>query len=210
MTITVFGATGKIGKRVVVLAIEQSISVRAFVHSSFEGLPDSSLVTIVHGNAHLAGDVIDAIRGSDAVISCLGSWGTPTKDILSKFTQVAIPAMNKQRVKRLITLTGADALAPDEQPGRIGHITHTLFSRLAPQIMRDSEEHLRLLEASSLDWTSLRSPVMLSFGAATNYKLQTDPPKPWQTIGRDQVASAILRLATSQEFIREAPFITRN
>lgn len=81
MQVTIFGANGKIGTLVVTELLARKNSVKAFVHNHAT-LPENVNLTVVKGDIHSATDVSQALQGSQAVISALGSWGTPQKDIL--------------------------------------------------------------------------------------------------------------------------------
>jgi putative NADH-flavin reductase len=88
MNITVFGAGGRVGCLVVGELLARHHTVTAVVQSVPRVKLDS--VTYVIGDVRNATDVERALQGSEAVISTLGSWGTPTKDILSSGMKVIV------------------------------------------------------------------------------------------------------------------------
>ena len=206
--ITVFGATGNIGSRVVQLLLKKKYRVVAFVHGehSFEQSPN---LKIVNGDIYNDADVAAALKGSKLVISALGSWGTQRKDVLSAGMFSIIPAMKKQGIRRIVTLTGADARIPDDKPSVLHKLTHAFFGAAAPKIMRDGEQHMRMLSKSGLDWTTLRSPVMNNTGQVGTYALRMTLPGVFETIHRDDVAAALVWLAETGEFTHKAPIIYR-
>ncbi len=190
MNITVFGASGKVGQLVVKRLIDQGHSVQAFVHGTAP-FAESDQLTIVKGDVHSAEDIARALHGADAVISCLGSWRTPTKDILSSAMRHIAPEMQRRGIKRIVSLTGAAARAPHEQFRLRDRLNRRLLMLAARDILVDGEEHLRLLAESDLDWTVLRSPVM-SNRAASGYRLRDVPGSPFETISRQTVATAMV------------------
>jgi putative NADH-flavin reductase len=196
MRIVIFGANGRVGNLVVKEALKRGHKVSAFVHSrsSFDYNPS---LKIVKGDIYNPKDVENAVKGSDAVISALGSWGTPKKDILTTGMKNIIPAMQNNKTKRIVSLTGSDALAPGDTKTLIYILSHFTLSRLAPKILKDGETHIKLLSDSDLNWTVVRSPVMNS------------RPKPWSTINRKSVALAMLDLAESNKNVKSAPHIIR-
>ncbi|MEJ0072736.1 MAG: NAD(P)H-binding protein [Candidatus Saccharibacteria bacterium] len=209
MQITVFGASGKVGSLVVEEALRRGYTVTAFVHSHSLFAPSGKL-GIVKGDIYNAEDVAKALKGSDAVISTLGSWGTPGRDVLTAAMRAIIPAMTERSIRRVVTLTGSGAQAPDKPAGS----GHRLFMRLlaplpAGKVFRDGEAHMRLLAASDLDWTTLRSPVMNNFGKGS-YRLDLKSGGPLATINRKAVAAALLDQLDSREFLDRAPIIHRN
>ena len=203
MNITVFGASGKIGRLVVEQLLKDGHTVTVFVHQSSAFVPNEQL-KIIKSDVHNAAFVEAAVRGSDAVISTLGSWHTSTKDILSSAMRFIIPAMQQDGIKRIITLTGSGAWAPGDKITLSNKLQHAVFSTVAKSIIRDSEEHLRLLTTSQLDWTCIRSPVMKD-GEATGYRLDAELPKPWERVSRSSVAQAIVDQLQDQRHLQLAP-----
>lgn len=208
MKVLVFGANGRVGLLLVKQLVKQNYEVVAFVHGN-NNLPKSSLISVIKGDIYSRENVSSAMKGCDVIISALGSWGTPKKDILTSAMENIIPEMEKQKIKRIITLTGADALASMEKPTLIQQVTRPIFTLLAKNILEDSEKHITLLENSKLDWTILRSPVMNNIGNPKNFCLKDKPPNPFRTINRQSVAIALSNQITDTAFIHQAPFIYR-
>lgn len=207
MNILIFGANGKVGSLVTQQCLDSGHTVTAFIHGNnqFDANPN---LAVVQGDVYDPVVITKTVPGHDVVISCLGSWGTPNKDILSKGMLNIIPAMQSAGVRRIVSLTGADANAPGDQNNLLRRINHWVLSKLASKILKDGEDHIRLLSESNLDWTVVRSPVMNNRGSA-NYYLGDRRPMPWQTINRGAVAAAVYAAATSDKFIQSAPYITR-
>lgn len=210
MKITVFGAGGKVGRLIVEGALAAGDEVVAFVHHDPHFLAHPRL-SIVRGDVHNAEDVTAAIKGSDAVISALGSWGTKKKDIVSTGMAAIIPAMQANSVRRVVSLTGSDARARGDSLGFVHRLSH-VFIKYSPaaKILADGEWHVELLEQSDLDWTVVRSPVMNTRGDREGFSLTSTRPLPWATINRHSVVSAMLGLARSRDHLSQAPFIVRD
>jgi putative NADH-flavin reductase len=207
--VTVFGANGNIGSRLVRLLLENDYKVVAFVHGTFD-FPKNSNLKIVRGDIYEAAQVKRAVKGSDIVVSTLGSWGAPKKDVVSSGMRTIIPAMNAYGISRIVTLTGADARDPHDKPTLSHKITHALFGAVVIKILKDGETHMRLLRESNLDWTTLRSPVMNETGGVGNYTLRFTLPGLFETIHRDDVAAAMLWLVETGQYSRRAPIIYRS
>lgn len=209
MRITVFGAGGKVGRLVVKGALDAGHDVTAFAHHDPKFAKDPRL-TVVRGDIHDPEDVVKAVKGADAVISALGSWGTETKDIVSAGTANIIPAMEAAGAGRVISLTGADARAEGDRLSLMHRLTHAAIQVTPPRkILADGERHIRLLERSGLDWTVIRSPIMNERGDRGSFRLGTGRPAPWATVNRHSVALAMLHLLDTDKYSRQAPFITR-
>lgn len=209
MKLVVFGANGKVGTLVVKKALSEGHTVVAVVHGDSH-LPTHDNLTVQKGDVYDATSVAKAIAGADTVISALGSWGTPKKDILTRGMEHIIPAMQSHKARRIVSLTGADAWAEGDDSSVFHSMTRKLLSIVAGKILRDGEEHIALLQKSDLDWTVVRSPVMNERGNAA-YQLITTRPKPWQTIHREAVAETLLELAIAKAnpYTHTAPFIHR-
>jgi len=204
-TITVFGASGKVGRLVVANALSQGYTVKAFVHSHGDFTEHPNL-TIVKGDIYAALDVATAIEGAYAVISTLGSWGTPKKDVLSAAMHYIVPAMRAGGITRIVSLTGADARASGDTLGIIHRLSHLGINIVAGKILDDSERHISLLERSELDWTVIRSPIMTS-RKSTIFTLTHTRPLPWSTITRQCVALALLAELGPDHHSQQALFI---
>ncbi|MGB4768460.1 MAG: NAD(P)H-binding protein [Candidatus Saccharimonas sp.] len=206
MNIAIFGASGNIGSRVTHLLLAQGHSVVALTHRS-TNLPTHAALKVVRGDIHNRADVEAMLVGADLVISTLGSWGTKQKDILTAAMSNIVPIMESQGITRVISLTGAGVLLSSDAVAWYDRLNVAMLALVAPKILHDGENHLKILTASQLDWTVLRSPVMTN-RTAHCYRLQSRPPLPWQTVSRDNVAQAIVNLIDSTEYAQIAPFIT--
>ena len=72
--IAVFGATGRVGREFVKMALDSGYSLRVLVRkrSSFE-LNNDNRVEVIEGDATNAEDVAAVVAGSDVVVSVLGT-----------------------------------------------------------------------------------------------------------------------------------------
>lgn len=203
MQIAVFGASGKVGRLVVQQALQRGFRVVAFVHSHNPFAANPNL-TISTGDIYKADDVARAINGSEAVVSCLGSWGTPRRDVLSSAMERIIPAMQAQGVERIVTLTGIGVQA---QPSTALVFGLRLLQWLpAGKVFADAEKHVQMLAASDLVWTTICSPV-INKSPKTAYYLKQKGMNPLRFISRAAVATALLDQLSSKEFLRQTVVI---
>jgi putative NADH-flavin reductase len=207
MQITVFGASGMVGSRVVARLLEEGYFVVAFVHSSNRLQPNQKL-NIVQGDIHDRQAVAKAIKGSDAVISALGSWGTTAKDILTAGMKNIVLVMESANISRVISLTGADARAAGDSLSLLHRFTHFGLGLVGRKVLRDGEKHIALLQTSKLDWTVIRSPIMNDRGSLSYY-LSNKRPLPWRTVNRQSVAKALVDQLENKKHLQDSPFISR-
>lgn len=204
-TLTLFGASGNVGKLVVADALAQGYIVRAVVHTHdvFETHPN---LTVIKGDIRDRATIKEALETADSVISTLGSWGTKQKDILNTAMKNIIPEMHTAGIGRIISLTGAEARATGDSLSSIHRLAHVGISVIGRKILRDSEQHIALLEKSTLDWTVIRSPIMTNATSST-YSLTTKRPLPWQTISRQSVAAALLSELGHEHHSQQALYV---
>ena len=80
MTLTIFGATGMVGKQLVKLALFKGYQVKAFGRNIFTaGFAEDENLQLIAGTLFDEEQVYDAVMGSDAVLSALGG-GTDGTD----------------------------------------------------------------------------------------------------------------------------------
>ncbi len=207
MNIVVFGASGRVGAKVVHRLLADDHEVVAFVHGKHQ-LPESEKIKVVQGDIYNSDAVAHAIKGADVVISALGSGAPKKKDVWPAEMRTIIPAMKELNCLRIISLTGAGAFGSSDTPTSLDKLNHFLLGIIAPKILHDGEEHMQLLRESGLNWTVLRSPVMKA-GSKRGYKLGKKFPLPWATIDREDVVDAMIQILDDHSFFQEAPFITR-
>jgi putative NADH-flavin reductase len=202
MNILLFGASGHVGTLVLDEALRRGHAVTAFVHTS--PLEPRDRLSIVRGDIYDPTDINAAISGHDAIISTLGSWGTKRKDVVSTAMRHIIPSASAHGIRRLVTVTGNIACAPEEDHAAGMRVSHGLMGLFAHRILKDADDHLARLYASDLDWTVVRSPVMTS-SDGTSYVLNRKVFA--LSVSRHAVAHALVDLAENREWLQAAPFI---
>lgn len=206
--VTVFGANGRVGRLVVAELVNRGHTVVAFVHNA-SNFVETPQLRVVQGDIYSPKDVNKALEGSTAVISALGSWGTPMKNILTVGMKHIIPAMQAQGIMTIISLTGADARAKGDELGLIHRLTRPLLNIAMGKVMADAELHIKLLEESDRDWTVIRSPIMLKRSPNhERYKLDVRRAFPWETVPYRLVALAMVNSLQDRSWSKEAPFIS--
>lgn len=205
--VTVFGANGKVGRQVVDEALRRGYHVVAFVHRSSQ-LESSPQLKIVQGNIYSLEDVDAALEGSDSVISALGSWGAPNKDILTVGMKHIISSMQRRGIRRIVSLTGSEARASGDHLGIIHRLMHLALGVAAGKVLVDGERHIAQLEKSQLDWTVIRSPIMSSAEPNNDqYQLNQKRPYPWVRVSRRLIILAMVDGIHDHTWRHKAPFI---
>ena len=205
MKLIIFGASGRVGHLVVDEAVRRGHHVTAIVYKKSER-HFSSAVEVREVDVHDKRQVIGSVKGHDAVLSALGSWGTEAQDILSVAMTSVIPAMESYRLKRIVSLTGADARIAGDRPRLSSRILRSLLVTIGPKVVNDGEQHIHLLQNSQLDWTVVRSPKMKN-GAPHAYQLSQKSANAWEVVSRRTIACAMLDLIEDGTYLKQAPII---
>ena len=206
----VIGASRGIGLQVVERALADGFHVRAFARgASGIGLSHSRLEKW-SGDALNRDDVEAALEGVAAVVQALGV--TPSLErtfrpvtLFSQATRVLLPAMNKTKVKRLVSITG---FGSGDSARRMRRIERLPFQFFLGRAYADKSVQERLIRDSDRDWTIVR-PVVLTNGPRTGrYEVLTGAAD-WRNgfISRADVADFVVRALDDPATIGEAPVI---
>jgi uncharacterized protein len=175
MTITIFGATGMVGQQLINVALSKGFVVKAFGRN-VESLIDKDLASkkfiAIKGYVFDASDVLNAIKGSDAIISCLGGSIDGNDKTRSLGIKNIITQMQKSNCTRIIAIGGVGVLQANET-------TLMLDTPNYPQEFKAvAAEHLlafTMLEKSNLSFTFVcpstikNKEATSSFTTAANY-----------------------------------------
>lgn len=202
--ICIFGADGCTGVEVVKKAIASGNDVIAFVYSKDNLDQFDTLVEIVQGNILDAKAVEKAVKGADSVISVVGHIKNTDPLMQTKGIQNVISAMKEYNIKRLISLTGTGARIPNDTPSMIDRFLNMIISKIDPQRINDGIKHTEAIAESHLDWTILRVLKLTNNQFLGEYTLTEHGPAEYTT-SRAKVASIMIDLATSLDYVRKMP-----
>lgn len=205
MHITVFGATGQVGKRIVQQALNQGNQVTAFgrnVESLIDQDNINEKLTAQKGYLFDEKDVAKAIDKADVIISVLGGASDGSDKTRSLGIKQIINQMQKKGKKRIIALGGMGILNAEDN-------TLLLHAKDYPEeYLAVGMEHLKafeLLLESNLDWTFF-CPADIHdkdetgiFITSVNYA----PDPNHFRINAGDLAMAMLKAATNQEYIQQ-------
>ena len=115
MKLIIFGATGMVGKQLVQQALFGKNHVKAFgrnVHTT--DYLETENLELVQGALFDEGEVYNAIKGCDAVLSAIGGSMDGTDKTRTLGMKNIIKQMQKAGVKRIIAIGGLGVLNADE------------------------------------------------------------------------------------------------
>lgn len=165
MKLTVFGATGQTGQRLVAQALARGHAVTAVARRPEAVAERHPNLTVLAGNFGKPDSLDLAVRGADAVLSAIGAPMSPAATrIHADSARAILAAMGRAGVKRLICITSGGT-NPDHDPN-LPFAFQYGFKRIFGNIYRDQMEMEKLVTASDRDWTIVR-PAQLTNGPAT-------------------------------------------
>lgn len=204
MKLIIFGATGSVGKPLVLQALGLHHQVTAFVRS------EKGLAEFEHSNLRIVeGDVFDlnavkkAIEGHDAVFCVLGAGRNG--EVRSRATRNIIQAMKALNVNRFICQSTLGA--GDSHANLNFFWKHIMFGWFLKPAFLDHEEQEALVRKSDLDWTLVR-PAAFTDGPVTGKFRHGFTPADKSIklkISRADVAMFLLMQLQTKEYVRKTP-----
>jgi len=203
----VLGATGHLGQTLVKKLLNNNYSVITLVRNSKKlKIKDKNLKTIL-GNVVDVDDLSNALFNIDVVISVLGHGFRTSFPIQEKTMINLLPLMEKNKIRRLITITGAGLKIKGDPPSFITDITEKIFYLVDPYRMQDAKNQQVLIEKSNLDWTVIRTPIHNNKNNENISKAGFNQPPLWKTISRDAISRFIIDCIENDQWVKKAPII---
>jgi len=174
MKITVIGATGNAGSRVVSEALSRGHEVTAVVRNSTTTSSLPAGIKIITGDASNALDVTAFSTGQDVVISAIRPASGLESDVIPT-TRALMDGLSKTKV-RLLIIGGASTLTVPNTGGKTVIEDSNYLPVSARHIGKASAEQLEVcLAESRVDWVYLSPAAQFSPGERTGkYRLGTE------------------------------------
>ncbi|HEV2529137.1 MAG TPA: NAD(P)H-binding protein [Thermomicrobiales bacterium] len=211
MRLTIFGATGGVGR----LAVEQALAaghhVTAYARSASKLTIQHPNLTVVEGQLSDADAIRLAVAGSDAVVSALGptlargATGTP----LTEGTYLIVAAMKAEGVRRYVGMATPSIRDPHDGRSLTGLILPVMARVFLPNALRELRGMTDAVQASDLDWTIGRFSRPTdgpATGTVRSGFLGQD--KVGMAITRANIAAWLLEQVEGRTYIKAAPVIS--
>jgi len=186
MELLVFGASGRVGRRLCNYARSDGHSVTAFVRDAVRA-PDG--VAVVEGDVTDAGAVADAVRRQDAVCSALGPDDRGDLSVLETGTDNIVDAMSQDGIDRLVVVAAAGIL--QATPGRLRLDMAEFPHGLQPLATAHHSVYERI-RGTGLDWTLVCPPQMPDGPPTNHYRTAVEYlPDGGQSVSTGDVAALV-------------------
>lgn len=203
MTITIFGATGMVGKQLVKEALLMGYTVKAFGRNVFAAdFPENDQLELLHGALFDAGQVRHAIKGSDAVLSAIGGAFDGTDKSRSLGMKNIIEQMEKEKVSRIVAVGGMGVL--EDENGQL-LMDNEDYPREYLPVGREHLKAYEYLKHSKLDWTFVCAPNLVDADASGEYLAASEqnPPVADLRIKTGDLALFMLTEISKNQYIKQ-------
>ncbi|AVT31409.1 MULTISPECIES: NAD(P)-dependent oxidoreductase [unclassified Plantactinospora] len=218
MKLTVFAASGGIGRHLLRQAVAAGHDVTAVVRSpaSLAGEPDAVRVVPADLSDPDPAVLADAVHRADAVLSGLGPRSMAESGVASRGTREIVTAMRARGVRRIVVVSAAPISTvaapgrpkPPPDPGE-GPLLRYLLGPVLKTVLRKPYADLaameELLRESDLDWTVVRPPRLTDKPLTGAYRTAYGRSvRGGLVVPRADVAHCMLRALEQPETIRQA------
>jgi uncharacterized protein YbjT (DUF2867 family) len=212
LRITVFGASGGIGREIVRQALDAGQHVTAVVRTAADftlSHPDLDVVRVT-GLAD-PDPLVPALKSADAAISSVGPRGPRQVTVASTATRGILAALDLAGVRRFLAVSAVPVgPVPEGESFTNRRILLPLISTLLRGIYGDLAVMEREIRASGTEWTIVRPPRLVNGPVTGRYRTTIGGNVPrGRTLRRADVAHAMLAMVTDPATVRQAVGVAR-
>jgi putative NADH-flavin reductase len=206
MRVAVVGASGRTGRATVAHAVAAGHDVVAVVRTA-SSAPDGAATAVA--DARDVAALTSALKGCDAVVSCLGHVpGANDPAILGEGAAALRKAMTAATVSRVIAISAAGAYVQDDDP-LSRYLAKPLVARYFGATFDDTRAMEAAFASSAARWTMLRPSRLIPGESAKPYRAGIDRAVWWHYNTRfDTVGRAAVDALTTDAWVEHAVFIT--
>lgn len=158
MKLTVFGATGGIGRELVQQGLAAGHEVTAVVRDPARLTVTGAQLQVVRADLTDPEVLRPAVTGRDAVLSGLGPRARKDAGIAARLTRVVLAAMEAEQVRRVLAVSAGPVGPAPVDEGAVDRWMRGLVSAVLKDVYADLSEMEAELAASGTDWTVVRPP----------------------------------------------------
>ncbi len=203
MNLIIFGATGMVGKHLVKQALLKGHHVKAFGRNVFTELNmEEKNLELIKGALFDEGEVSNAIKGCDAVLSALGGGFDGNDKTRTLGIKNIIAQMKKNTIKRIVAIGGLGVLNFDEN---ILLLDREDYPKEYLPVGLEHKKAYEYLKESDLDWTFVCPPNIIDHEVTGLYITKANyPPEPNNNkIYAGDLAMFMLNELGRNEYVKE-------
>ncbi|HEY9036790.1 MAG TPA: NAD(P)H-binding protein [Pseudomonadales bacterium] len=211
MNITLFGATGDLGRECLQQCLQAGHTITVLVRSPHK-LPAelASRITVVQGDALNAADVARALpQGTDAILFAIGvDEKTSPPDLCTDVTRLIIEVMRARHIPKLVWCGGGSNIVADDVVTFGARFVRWYAEVFLKHRHTDKEHQLALLDNSpDIRWIGIR-PLQMGPGAKTgHYRLGFNRFSALSKITFADCAHAMVNMLDDDRWLGKAPII---
>ncbi|MFD7137884.1 NAD(P)-dependent oxidoreductase [Streptomyces sp. NPDC059894] len=210
MKLTVFGATGGIGREIVRQALDAGHQVTAVVRTP-SGLDiTGEALEVFRADLTAPQAVRPAVAGKDAVLSGLGARSRKDAGVATRLTRTVLRAMEAEGTRRLLVVSAAPVGPAPEDDGPLDRAVRGIVSAVLKDVYADLREMEAELTRSATDWTVVRPPRLQNKPFTGRYRTAVGgfPPR-GRFVARADVAHAMLAMAGDPGTVKQGVGVAR-
>ncbi|GGU84285.1 NADH-flavin reductase [Streptomyces filipinensis] len=204
MNLTVFGATGGIGREIVRQALGAGHQVTAVVRDPARLDVTGDALRVVRADLTDPEELRATVRGRGAVLSGLGARSRKDAGVATRLTRTILHAMEAEGVRRLLVVSAGPVGPAPADDGPLDRAARGLVSAILKDVYADLREMEAELARSGTDWTSVRPPRLQDKPLTGHYRSVVGgfPPR-GRFIARADVAHAMLAMVDDQGAVKQ-------
>ncbi|MGW1745961.1 NAD(P)-dependent oxidoreductase [Streptomyces sp. NPDC002092] len=204
MNLTVFGATGGIGREIVRQALGAGHRVTAVVRDPARLDVTGDALEVFRADLTDPDELRAAVSGRDAVLSGLGARSRKDAGVATRLTRTVLRAMEAERVRRLLVVSAAPVGPAADGEGALDRAMRGLVSAALKDVYTDLRGMEAELAGSGTDWTSVRPPRLQNKPLTGRYRTVVGGfPRKGRFIARADVAHAMLAMIDDEGTVKQ-------
>jgi len=210
MRLTIFGATGDLGRECTQQALDAGHEVSVLVRSPSK-LPAElrDAVTVIEGDG-LDADAVDRALagGTEAILFAIGIDKHSPEDLCTDVTRHILAAMERHDPMRLVWCGGGANLLPRDSVDFGAKFVEWFAATFMGLRHRDKAHQIELLEARrDVAWIGIRPLQMRTGPRRETYRLGYDPFSGFSKISFADCAHAMIGMLTDDTWLHESPIV---
>lgn len=211
MKVTLFGATGSLGRECLEQCLQAGHDVTVLVRSP-DKLPDAlrQRITVIKGDGLVFDDVARAMpRGTDAVLFAIGvDEKTSPADLCTDVTQHILAVMRREQIPRLVWCGGGSNFRPEDVITFGARFVRWFSETFLKHRHTDKEHQLRLLDDNTdVCWIGVRPLQMKSRAKTGKYRLGYNAFNGLSSISFADCAHAMVNMLDDDTWLGKVPII---